>query len=217
MGAHGGGEEIGGLAGHDESREAFVSRQEDQRHPEVEVCLLRPVAQMVAQLCLEQGPGQLPEAAPELLLRGPGPRIGLPDAPEVLPRGVGITAAHSISQPEGEIHARHAARGIVRSRETGEVRVPDPIGEAGQICGDSIGHCERRGAWGESLHRYERPWCRCPKSGHDPGRAGHAMRAALAGSGRGSNICRPTLPFWQGSARTISGGGVNGPATASGV
>ena len=188
-------QEIRGLAGHDEPREALVGGQQDQRHPEVQVPLLGPIAEVHAQLRLEQRRGQVPVPSPELLLRASHAGIGLPDAPEVLPGGVGVAAAHPLPQPGREVHARHTARRIVGPREAGKVRVADPVGEAGQIGGDSVGECDRGGAEVESLHRHERPWFRFWNSGHRLRSSGARRRVppSPAQAGRSYMLAHPAV------------------------
>ena len=155
---------------------------------------------------------------PEVLLRVAHAGIGLADAPEVLPGGVDVAAAHPLPQPGREVGARHAARRIVGPRETGKVRVAEPVGEAGQIGGDSIGECDRRRAEVESLRRHEATLVRFRIRATRSGRAGHDARAALAGPSRESHICWLPLPFWQGfTSRQSQGEGSTGRQPRCGV
>ena len=156
MGPDGSSQEVGRLARHDEAGESFVRGQQDQRDPKIEIALLVAVQQVAVERRLHEGRGQRLIALAEVLLRArllrgwlPGSARGTPPTPSTSP------PPHALAQPGREVHARHAARRIVRPGETGEIRMAEPAGKAGQIGGDSIGESHGRRAEIESLHRQE--------------------------------------------------------------
>jgi hypothetical protein len=108
-----------------------VGREEDQSDPKIEIRLLGTVEEVSVEWSFHEGGRQRLEALSEVLLRAAHSRVRLSNAPDIFPDSLDVTAAHTISQPGREIHARHTTRRIVCPRETREVRVAESRGEAG--------------------------------------------------------------------------------------
>ena len=132
-----------------------MSGEEDERHPKLEIAFLGAAQQVAVERRLHEGRGQRLKALAEVLFRAAYSGVRFPDPPEVLPDTFDVAPARALAQPGREVHARDATRRIVRPGETGEIRMAEPPGKAGQIGGDSIGESHGRRAEIKSLHRQE--------------------------------------------------------------